>query len=449
MGATVFVWLCLVQAASTARLAQPVLGADVSYPQCAGSLPRPGAFAVVGVNKGLPFSANPCLGTGAGMSELLWAGIGAQLYANTADPGPALSSHWPNGQAVPQQCNTAAAPGADTPSCAYDYGWNAAEDSYRDAVGAYIALAWTPAGASRTPVANSWWLDVETANSWESNTANNVAELQGEVDYLKSAAAGSIGFYAPASNWLTITGGTSAFSSYPAWVPGASSESDAQARCSAPGVTGGPAALIQFSSDGSVADLYCTALPALIFARSSPTTVGVGKASRPMVVALPQPATAPTLVAFTTNSTGGSFSTSASGPWSPSLVVTVSAAAARTQPAFYKDTNSGTALIAATSVGDATATRSITVGKAAGCGSAEVDHGFEVALAHARTTAVAERLVARADAALRGSGRHATIERDGCTNYEPAVTGFRTRAGATDALRHLRRRFNAATIEKT
>ena len=61
MGATAFVWLCLVQAASAARLAQPLLGADVSYPQCAGLLPRPGAFAVVGVNKGLPFSANPVL----------------------------------------------------------------------------------------------------------------------------------------------------------------------------------------------------------------------------------------------------------------------------------------------------------------------------------------------------------------------------------------------------
>jgi hypothetical protein len=65
----------------------------------AGALcPRVSSFGIVGVNDGIVYSANPCLGTGAGASELAWAerhdGIGgAILYANTADPGPALSSH--------------------------------------------------------------------------------------------------------------------------------------------------------------------------------------------------------------------------------------------------------------------------------------------------------------------------------------------------------------------
>src|SRR5438046_839796 len=101
------------------------VGYDISYPQCTKAFPTGGAFGIVGVNNGLPFSANPCLGTGDGASQLSWAGAGADLYANTADPGSALSSHWPNGQTSPKACNTAGNPGSETAECHYDYGWNA------------------------------------------------------------------------------------------------------------------------------------------------------------------------------------------------------------------------------------------------------------------------------------------------------------------------------------
>src|SRR5919197_6369050 len=183
-----------------AAAADPSAGYDISYPQCNGSYPSGGAFGVVGVNGGLPYSANPCLGAGDGPSELGWAGINAQLYANTADPGPALSSHWPNGQTSPKQCNTAADPGSNTPACHYDYGWDAAADSYQDAVNAYISLGWAPSGATRTPVANQWWLDVETANSWTSTPTLNVQALHGEADYLSSVGAARIGFYSTPSD---------------------------------------------------------------------------------------------------------------------------------------------------------------------------------------------------------------------------------------------------------
>src|SRR5207253_3271014 len=139
------------------------VGYDISYPQCNGSFPSNPAFGIVGVNGGRPFTANPCVS-----AELSWAGTNAGFYANTADPGPALSHHWPNGQTSPKQCNTASSPGSDTANCAYDYGWNAAADSYQDAVNAYVSLGWAPAGSTRTPVQNQWWLDVEIANSWES-----------------------------------------------------------------------------------------------------------------------------------------------------------------------------------------------------------------------------------------------------------------------------------------
>lgn len=446
-GVIALVGVCFAHAAAAPAKSGPQLGADVSFPQCAQALPPVAAFAVVGVNNGRPFMANPCLGGSA--SELFWAGIGAQLYANTADPGPMLSTHWPNGQSTPEPCNTAAAPGADTPTCAYDYGWNAAADSYQDAVNGYIALGWAEAGAKQTPVANNWWLDVETENSWESSVSNNVAELQGEVDFLKSVGAASVGFYSPTSSWQTITGSSSAFAGYPSWVPGASSQSDAQARCSTPGVSGGPTALVQFPSSGFGSDLSCMTLPALTFAATSPTTVAVGKASKPFVVALPQAAASPTLVSLTSSSTGGEFATGASGPWSRWLVVTAAASVARTPPILYRDADQGSAVIAASAAGDAIATRAIVVGRAATCTSAELDHGFELALAHARTRASIAKLLPRTRSALRGSGRHPVSERDGCAEYELAITGFHTHAAAARALHQLHGRFNGATIEKT
>ena len=153
------------------------IGYDISYPQCGSVFPRNPAFGIVGVNGGIVFSANPCLA-----SQLTWAGTNAQLYANTGNPGPQLSTHWPTGQSTPRVCS---ASNPDTVDCAYDYGWNAAADSYRKAVDAYVSLGRAPQGATRTPTANTWWLDVETGNSWRDD-ARNVAVLQGAIAYLES-----------------------------------------------------------------------------------------------------------------------------------------------------------------------------------------------------------------------------------------------------------------------
>jgi hypothetical protein len=87
--------LLVAPTGAAARGAKPgsSTGYDTSYPQCNGSFPASPAFAIVGVNAGIVYSPNPCLGTGDGPSELAWAGgTAAQLYANTANPGPTLSS---------------------------------------------------------------------------------------------------------------------------------------------------------------------------------------------------------------------------------------------------------------------------------------------------------------------------------------------------------------------
>ncbi len=221
-------------------------GYDISYPQCGGAYPSNVAFGIVGVNDGIVFSANPCLA-----SEITWAGgTRAQLYANTGDPGPQLSSHWPTGQTYPYAC-TATAP--DSTGCNYDYGWNAAADSYADAV-----TAWSTLKLSGTPAASPWWLDVETSNSWRTDTSLNVAALRGEVAYLLSVGVTHLGFYSTTAQWTTITGGTTAFAAYPSWGAGSPSLKIAQQHCkSTPGFTGGPLALVQYPYQGFDADLRC------------------------------------------------------------------------------------------------------------------------------------------------------------------------------------------------
>jgi hypothetical protein len=230
------------------------IGFDISFPQCNGPFPKNADFKIVGVNRGKAFTANPCLGTGDGPSQLRWAGRHAWLYANTGSPGPRLSDHWPIGQRFPRRCTR------DAPlstGCAYDYGWDAARQSYRTALRAYISLGWAPPGATHTPVRNRWWLDVETGNSWLPNERLNVATLRGAVDYLESRHAASVGFYSAKFMWADITGRTQAFAEYPSWVAGASTLTGAKRYCAGAGFTGGGVALAQFWRNGFDADYAC------------------------------------------------------------------------------------------------------------------------------------------------------------------------------------------------
>lgn len=349
---------------STAPAAAGNVGYDISYPQCNAAFPTGGAFGIVGVNRGLPYSANPCLGAGDGPSELGWAGMNAGLYANTADPGPALSSHWPNGQTTPKQCNTAANPGSSTPECHYDYGWNAAADSYRDAVSAYVSLGWAPAGATQTPVANQWWLDVESANSWTSTPSLNVQALLGEADYLSSVGAAGVGFYANVGDWQAITGSTTVFSSFPSWVPGAASLADAESRCTAIGFTGGAVALVQFVSGNLDNDYRCATQPAIQFTSGS-QTLQAGGPSAPIALQLGQPAGSALSVTVSSSAGTGRFASSPGGPWASTINLPVAEGATSTDSFYYQDTRAGSPMLTATAPGYSSATQTETVAAAA------------------------------------------------------------------------------------
>ena len=224
---------------------------DVSYPQCGGKLPSNPTGGIVGVNDGIVLSANPCLA-----AEWAWAltgtGYAPAFYANTANPGPTYSSHWPTGQQSPEVCD-----GSNSEACSYDYGWNAAQDSFAE------ATAVTADAASY-----DWWLDVETGNSWETlesgygqtptAQANDRDALQGEVDALIAAGVTQVGVYSTAYQWGQITGGTGAtFALQPAWVAGTGSLSTAQGNCQSTSFTGGAIVLAQYAYDGYDADYHC------------------------------------------------------------------------------------------------------------------------------------------------------------------------------------------------
>ena len=226
----------------------PTRGFDISYPQCNAAYPANPAFGIVGVNGGRVFSVNPCLA-----SEIAWGGGAAtELYANTGNPGPALSSFWPAGQTAPRFCDPN---NTDTADCAFDYGWNAARHSFETAEAAYLQL-----GLTTSPTAAAWWLDVETSNSWrEDNLALNVAALEGEVAYLLGRGVTRLGFYSTTYQWGLITGGTKVFAAYPSWGAGARSERAARNLCTSTttSFTGAGLVMVQYPYQGFDANVRC------------------------------------------------------------------------------------------------------------------------------------------------------------------------------------------------
>jgi hypothetical protein len=248
--------------ASAAPSNSPTVGYDVSHPQCDEPLPTGQAFGVVGVNGGLATTANPCLS-----SQLQWAwrstGVvpaqpTTQLYLNTANPGEIreLVTTWPTSGSTPYgDCD-----GRNSAACSWQYGWERA----RHSVTSIFVPAALDARVNASPGSYSWWLDVESANTWQSATsagrARNRATLEGMAAYLRTRG-GSVGLYALPDEWEEIVG-TVAWDSnlyrLPSWLPGASSPAGAAAACHrSPLTNGGEVTLSQFVSGGLDGDVSC------------------------------------------------------------------------------------------------------------------------------------------------------------------------------------------------
>ncbi|MGY1591566.1 S-layer homology domain-containing protein [Geodermatophilus sp. SYSU D00708] len=229
----------------------PVLGADVSHPQCGGPLPTGQAFGVVGVNAGTATTTNPCLA-----EQLAWAkrsagGTGqprVQLYVNTANPGGLNTASWPrSGKNRYGTCT-----GTNSAACAYQYG----RDRARDDV--------TVRGVSR-PQDFVWWLDVELENTWDltaAGAARNVAVLEGMVDQLRSAGVAGVGLYSTAYQWGTIVRSavtsTSPLNGLPSWLAGARNVAGARAACQLPPLTRGGRVVMAQYIDGFDRNHSCT-----------------------------------------------------------------------------------------------------------------------------------------------------------------------------------------------
>ena len=239
----------------TASAGPTTVGYDVSYPQCQSSLPGDRAFAVVGVNGGLSTKANTCLST-----QLAWAARSsgsvpaqpkAQLYLNTANPGEVRNqvATWPKtGKNAYGTCD-----GSNSAACSYQYGWERASNS----VVSFFAPAAQAARVEPKPSGYTWWLDVETMNTWQSGSAEartrNRATLEGMTDYLVARGA-TVGLYSTGTQWGQIVGTVpsgSTLAGRPSWLAGATSLSGARSNCSKPAlVPGGRVTLTQYVQNG-------------------------------------------------------------------------------------------------------------------------------------------------------------------------------------------------------
>ena len=211
--ATAAIGLDAVTVSASGPYTSGTVGYDVSYPQCGGSMPT-GAFGIVGVNAGRPFSFNRCFA-----SELSSA-PNPTAYINTAYSGAYRKNITPD-------CS------ARAPSMAWAIGCSEAETSLHY--------------AGSTP--SMWWLDVEVGNSWStSNLALNRAIIQGATDFLVGTGF-PVGVYSTASSWRTITGGAfTPTNSAAEWVAGGS--------CASP-FDAAPVWLSQFTSGGFDYDNAC------------------------------------------------------------------------------------------------------------------------------------------------------------------------------------------------
>ncbi len=266
-------------------------GIDISYPQCGSTFPTTQAFGIVGVTGGLANKLNRCLGPSPSYpeyteSELYWAvasSLGgtsqpkASLYVNTGDPGNVYNgtaiSDWPTSGTTPYgACATTTVTlasgtvvvGANSDACAWQYGYNVASQdaTWLTDVATAINAQSPPVTVATTAGGYPWWLDVETANTWQSNTSMNVADLQGMIAGLQTAGASTVGAYSTSSQWNTITGGTTSNSGslyqIPNWIPGARKLSEAKANCALTSFTDGKVLVTQWSSRPDDSDYACS-----------------------------------------------------------------------------------------------------------------------------------------------------------------------------------------------
>lgn len=224
-------------------------GRSISWPQCGGAFTsQPGTFGIVGVTGGRAFYQNPCL-----VSEYHWAQsaqVAPSLIMNLNAPVGTTAfkaQTGPRGTCAP----------TDAVCLSYNYGYNAAQSAFADA-------------QSQGTPSSTWWLDVETDNSWADESAQNTQVIQGAIDFLRSQSI-TTGIYSAARDWQKIAGGFRP--DLPVWLAGTLDQAAAPAGCAqSNSFDGGPVWLVQFTitdydgvyACGAAVPATAAALPATI-----------------------------------------------------------------------------------------------------------------------------------------------------------------------------------------
>jgi len=207
------------------------IGVDIGYPNGSISIPSV-SFGIVGVTRGLIYSNNEFLASQVSNFSNL------SLYVNTGLNASSLSQHYQQAQVG---CYD------DANCAAYNYGHNAG----------IAAIQYAQLQSINTHTA--WWLDVEAANSWTKDFAQNKQSLQGEIDALNASGATMVGIYSTATQWNDITGGWK--NNLPSWgATTFTTSKQALTYCTGHQFTGGTSYLMQYRPKGSKTD-YDVACP--------------------------------------------------------------------------------------------------------------------------------------------------------------------------------------------
>ncbi len=238
-------------------------GYDASYPQCpavaiSGSpSPTPG-FAIIGLGDGRPFTTNPCISTLWGQAASLFSNNGADIsgYFNSGYSGAYAKNIDSYCSAASSTISVGSGLSKRTTS-QYQQAWaiGCSEADYQMAVNLTI-------GTNGVNPA-TWWVDVETGNSWSTNvmlnqwTINGITqELASPIDQKVTSEGGHpVGIYSYPAAWNSITGVSSytPTSSDASWLAGVKG-----ATCNSTSFDGNPLWFVQSGSFYTAdADVSC------------------------------------------------------------------------------------------------------------------------------------------------------------------------------------------------
>lgn len=213
-GGASLVLLAVSQVPAEAAASDPYSGGgygyDVSYPQCSGTSTtfNPSgdgySFAIIGIGDGRPFTANSC--AAAAVTAAADAGIAnIALYFNTGYAGAYARSI--SSTCIGEVGNDPVFGGLS--KHALSQAQQAWEIGCSEAL---FAQNFYANNLSGLPSPTMWWADVETGNSWSTNTSLNDFTLEGlsyEMQYPPTGylvPPGGGGFYSYNSAWNKIAG---------------------------------------------------------------------------------------------------------------------------------------------------------------------------------------------------------------------------------------------------